>query len=243
MVLFGLLPASTATRMLAAQQQPSPPDGPDTSATFYGIARVFTGDVAAGLVLEAYIGEASARTLCGRTTVEADGRYIIAVASAVQYPGCGRAGDTVRFSLTSTSSLALGAQASVIYGLPARQTGTFQPGQAVELELRRVAPPSGPAVRFPRAEDVRLPPGCTNVVLTWPGGTAIAEVAGVVRSVFFPDPAPPPLVAIWRHDVALGRFVAWSPLPEAPNDLTEVNELDAVFICVQTAAFLTRPVR
>ena len=88
---------------------------------------------------------------------------------------------------------------------------------------------------------VRLPSGCTHVVATWTGGADLAEVAAAVWSVLSPDPARPPLEAVWRRD-ADGRFRAWSPLPGAPNDAGRVGEGETVTICVRAAAFLLRPV-
>jgi hypothetical protein len=76
--------------------------------------------------------------------------------------------------------------------------------------------------------------GCNNVSLTWADGTATSLVASAVvpRSG---------LEAIWRLDASRGRFVAWSPIPSAPNDLLDVRRLDAVFICMRGSGILTRP--
>ena len=86
----------------------------------------------------------------------------------------------------------------------------------------------------PATEQVRLIAGCNNVALTWPQGTPTALIARAVS----PEGA---LVAIWRYDAQSGRFLAWSPLSGAPNDLPSVGRLDAVFICVRQPATLARP--
>ena len=86
----------------------------------------------------------------------------------------------------------------------------------------------------PSTEQVRLIAGCNNVALTWPQGTPTALLARAVS----PERA---LVAIWRFDAQSGRFLAWSPLPGAPNDYPWVGRLDAVFICVRQPATLARP--
>jgi hypothetical protein len=81
-------------------------------------------------------------------------------------------------------------------------------------------------------ETVTLVAGCNNVALTYPNGTPPTQVAVSPASA---------LDAIWRYDAAAGQFVGYSPLPGAPNDLTMLNRLDAVFVCVHTPATLTRP--
>lgn len=90
------------------------------------------------------------------------------------------------------------------------------------------------AVHAQQVESVALAPGCNNLTLTWPGGTTAATVAAAV------DPVAD-LVAIWRFDAATQRFAAYSPIPNAPNDLATVGSLDAVFVCVRAAATLARP--
>jgi hypothetical protein len=81
---------------------------------------------------------------------------------------------------------------------------------------------------------VTLVAGCTNLALTWPDGTPVATVTAGI------DPASA-LIAIWRLDAAVGRFLGWSPIPGAPSDLTTVNRLDAVFVCMREAGTLMRP--
>lgn len=85
-----------------------------------------------------------------------------------------------------------------------------------------------------QAETVALTGGCANVALTWTDGTPLATVAAAIS----PQPA---LIAIWRFDAAAGHFRGWSPLPDAPNDLTSVNRLDAVFLCLREPGALSRP--
>jgi hypothetical protein len=85
-----------------------------------------------------------------------------------------------------------------------------------------------------QTEPVALFPGCNNVALTWPNGTPIVTV---VRALDRPDE----FVASWRYDAATRRFLGWSPLPNAPNDLTTVDRLDVAFVCVREAGTLRRP--
>lgn len=84
-------------------------------------------------------------------------------------------------------------------------------------------------------EQINLFPACNNVAVTWPNSTAIAVVAAAIS----PSTA---LVAIWRFDNATQRFMGWSPLPGAPNDLLTVNRADPVFICMNRSGTLSRPV-
>jgi uncharacterized protein YkwD len=88
-----------------------------------------------------------------------------------------------------------------------------------------------------RAQDggpLALAAGCNNVTLTWPTGTPLATVAGAIT------PAGS-LLAIWKFDNSTQRFVGFSAIPGAPNDLREAGSLDAVFVCVTAAGSLARP--
>jgi hypothetical protein len=104
---------------------------------------------------------------------------------------------------------------------------------------RSVAPPPPPAVAVvsqrQATETVSLFAGCNNVSLTWPSGTP----AAVVAQAFTPTDA---LSAMWRYDNRQGQFAGFSPSFPAVSDLTSVNLLDAVFLCVTADAALTRPV-
>jgi hypothetical protein len=98
-----------------------------------------------------------------------------------------------------------------------------------------VGPISTPTPLPPGMEVVALVSGCNPVAATWANGTAIATVAGAV--------APPEaLEAIWKFDPATGTWKGYSPsVPAAVNDLTSVDQLDAIFVCVNAAATIGRP--
>lgn len=83
-------------------------------------------------------------------------------------------------------------------------------------------------------EQVALSNGCNNESLTFPTGTPTSTVAQNI------SPAGG-LVAIWFYQTANQRFVGYSPIPNAPNDLQNVNLLQAVFICMNQAGTLSRP--
>jgi hypothetical protein len=83
---------------------------------------------------------------------------------------------------------------------------------------------------------VDLTAGCTNLVLTWPDGTPIGAVVAALSSNGL-------LNAIWWLDAATRQFRGFSPAPGAPNDLTTVNRLQTVFICLTAPGTLTRPAR
>jgi PKD repeat protein len=84
-------------------------------------------------------------------------------------------------------------------------------------------------------EQIALFPGCNNVAVTWPNGTAMSVVAAAI------SPANP-LIAVWRFDNIRQLFVGYSTLPGAPNDLITVNRAEPVFICMNGSGTLTRPV-
>lgn len=81
---------------------------------------------------------------------------------------------------------------------------------------------------------VELIAGCTNLVLTWPDGTPISTVVAALNNSGL-------LNAIWWLDAAARQFRGFSPAPGAPNDLTTVNRLQTVFICLTAPGTLTRP--
>ena len=88
----------------------------------------------------------------------------------------------------------------------------------------------------PELETVDLVEGCNPIAATWADGTAIAAVAGAV------DP-PEALDAIWKFDAASATWQGYSPTaPADVNDLVSVDRLDAIFICVNAAATVARPV-
>ncbi|MGB6837140.1 MAG: hypothetical protein WBF66_05510, partial [Dehalococcoidia bacterium] len=84
-------------------------------------------------------------------------------------------------------------------------------------------------------DDVPLVAGCNPVSSTWPDGTE-ATVAGDQVS---PSEA---LVAIWRFDAESGTWLGYSPEgPEGVSDLESIDRLDAIFICVDADATVSRP--
>jgi hypothetical protein len=96
----------------------------------------------------------------------------------------------------------------------------------------------GPPVRAQPVASITLPapgatkqlyPGCNNISLTFPNGTASETVVQAV------SPAGA-VEAMWRHNAALNTFEGFSPAaPPAANDLLSVNFLDSVWVCVAAA--------
>ena len=95
-------------------------------------------------------------------------------------------------------------------------------------------PTPSPTATPGSTESVALVAGCTNVSLTWPDGTPTGAVARAITP-------PAALVAIWRYDATQRRFLAFSPRSAQASDLTTVDRLDAVFICMDAPGTLTRP--
>jgi hypothetical protein len=86
-----------------------------------------------------------------------------------------------------------------------------------------------------QTEQIQLFSGCNNVTVTWPNGTATGTVVQGIQPASI-------LIAIWRFDNAAQRFVGFSPIPNAPNDLVTVDRAQPVFICTNGGGSLTRPV-
>jgi hypothetical protein len=75
---------------------------------------------------------------------------------------------------------------------------------------------------------VQLYPGCNNISLTFPDGTASQEVVQAVTPAGVVD-------AMWRHNAAENRFEGFSPAAPQASDLLTVTFLDAVWLCVTGA--------
>jgi len=74
---------------------------------------------------------------------------------------------------------------------------------------------------------------CNPVATTYPDNTPIGTIAGSV--------APPgELESLWGFEGDTWR--GWSPAFPQVSDLTQVDRLDVVFICVDGSATFTRPV-
>jgi hypothetical protein len=180
-------------------------------------------------VIYAYVGD----QLCGEVEVVSPGEYRLVVGGMAADVVCNTAGRAVRFVIEILTG------DEFPHGrLPATPEGAIQPGAEVRLDLRRAAPPGPPVpVRPPpsQTESVPLAVGCNNVALTWPTGTPAEEVAAAVT------PAAG-LVAIWRYNANTHTFEVFSPLNPQASDLTTVNRLDAVFVCMRQPGILARPI-
>jgi hypothetical protein len=85
----------------------------------------------------------------------------------------------------------------------------------------------------PGMEAVDLAAGCNPVASTYPGGTPIQTIAGNVGAAGI-------LSSLWEFRA--GTWLGYSPqFPEVSN-LTELDFLDAVFICVSSPGAFVRPI-
>lgn len=80
--------------------------------------------------------------------------------------------------------------------------------------------------------------GCNNVALTFPDGTPVGhpQAPSTTQSVVDAIEPPSALLSIWRHDGAQNRFLGFSPAAPQASDLSTVNFLDAVWVCVSAQA-------
>jgi len=85
-------------------------------------------------------------------------------------------------------------------------------------------PVAGIALPAPGATE-QLYPGCNNVSLTFPDGTASETVVQAVTPAGLFE-------TLWRHNAALNRFEGFSPAAPQASDLLTVNFLDAVWLCL-----------
>ena len=164
-------------------------------------------------------------------------------------PGGGSATATQRMAPASTSGFTGG-----VAGIPAgpvvpptntpAPTSTSTPvtptntpaGSATPT--RTATPVPGAATATPTTgpmESVTLAGNtCNPVASTYPDDTPIATIAGAV------SPSAN-LLSIWWLDAANGRWLGYSPQFVAQSDLTAVDRLEAIFICVSSASTWSRP--
>jgi hypothetical protein len=84
-------------------------------------------------------------------------------------------------------------------------------------------------------ESVTLVGGvCNPVASTYPDDTPIDTIADGVS----PEGI---LISIWKFDTGTGMWRGYSPQFPQANDLSDVDRLDAIFICVSSAGTWSRP--
>lgn len=213
-VLFALLTTLVAMAALSG----AAPASYATQAPpmrLFGTITASGGAIPAGTVVQARIGAA----ICGTGAVGSRGSYQLDV---------------------YTNPLLFCIDGAVLNftvgGVPARETVTAQPGAFVPLDLTVTAPI--PALSIPptgTTDILALFPGCNNIVTTWPDTTPISGVAGSVSPTGG-------LLAIWRYDAVLGRFLGYAPQAVRVSDLSTVNRLEPVFICMSTSGTIARPI-
>jgi len=116
--------------------------------------------------------------------------------------------------------------------------GAAPPATASPTPPPAATPTACPPAPAPLVEDgmewVALQCGtCNAVTATYPDSTPVGIIAGAV--------APPEtLRRLWEFEG--GTWRGWSAAFPQASDLTEVDRLDVVFVCVDGAATFTRPV-
>jgi parallel beta-helix repeat protein len=144
-------------------------------------------------------------------------------ANAVGIP----AGPVITYTPTPTSTPLTPTPTPTATGTPPTPTATGTPATATPTRTPTVGP----------MESVTLVGGvCNPVANTYPDGTSIDTIADGVS----PEGI---LISIWKFDTASGIWRGYSPQFPQANDLTgtQVNRLDAIFICVSSAGTWLRP--
>jgi hypothetical protein len=204
------------------------PIGPATPPNrFFGDVTMDGAPAPAGTNVTTRIGG----HICGQTTVQADSRYLLDVASVGQTGGCGTEGTQVEFRVAGTPvgswPWSSGRFSSLDLPIPPNATPTPIPTP--------VSTPGPTPTPVPGTEAVYLVEGCNPLAMTWPNGTPTQTVAAAVWP-------PSVLHAMWRYGPVPGVWAGYSPLYPEESDLAQVEMLDAVFICVDGSATLSRPV-
>jgi CSLREA domain-containing protein len=117
-------------------------------------------------------------------------------------------------------------------------TPTGTPPTATATPTATGTPATATPTRTPTTvamESVTLVGGvCNPVASTYPDGTSITTIANAVSPSGI-------LVSIWKFDTGSGIWRGYSPQFPQASDLTAVERLDAIFICVSSAGTWSRP--
>jgi len=112
---------------------------------------------------------------------------------------------------------------------PGTPTSTVTPTRTSTPTGPTATPTTGPM------ESVTLVGGvCNPVASSYPNGTAIATIANAVSPSGI-------LISIWKFEPSSGAWLGYSPQAPQASNLTQVNRLDAIFICVSSAGSWSRP--
>ena len=85
------------------------------------------------------------------------------------------------------------------------------------------------------SESVDLVAGCNPVTATWADETPIATVAEAVVP-------PEALDALWAFDAESSTWQGYSAAAPEASDLASVDQLDAIFVCMNASGTISRPV-
>ena len=125
-------------------------------------------------------------------------------------------------------------------GTPPTSTPTNTPtstGTPLTATPTRTSTPIGGATVTPTTgprESVPLVAGCNPVASTYPDGTPITTIAaGVSPSTI--------LISIWWYNTGTGAWLGYSPQFPDQSNLSSVDRLEAIFICVSSAGTWSRP--
>jgi hypothetical protein len=94
--------------------------------------------------------------------------------------------------------------------------------------------PSECLLEAARRTTYAFPSGCSTLIWPFADGTPIVTILAATR------PASA-IVGVWRFDAARGRYEGWSPLSPAAGELTSLNRLDAVLICLREPGIVDLP--
>jgi hypothetical protein len=212
-----------------------------------------TGNSTAGYIIDVYrangdaLGPEGDLFLC--TTVAGGGG---AWGCTFANPGGGSATATQRVPGGNTSAFsfpATGIPAGPVITPTFTPTNTPTPGTPTSTPTATGTPPTstptrtatpvpGAATATPTTgpmESVTLVGGtCNPVASSYADATPIATIAGAVSPSGI-------LISIWKFDPGTATWLGYSAQFPAQSDLTAVDRLDAIFICVSSAGTWSRP--
>jgi hypothetical protein len=97
------------------------------------------------------------------------------------------------------------------------------------------SPTATPTLTTGAMESVALVAGCNPVASSYADATPIATIAGAVSPSGI-------LISIWKFDPGTSTWLGYSAQAPQASNLTQVDRLDAFFICVSSAGTWSRPI-
>ena len=136
--------------------------------------------------------------------------------------------------LTPPSSPPAGSGAATTGGTLIPPTTSPPQSGAQTTATTSTAAATQPAQAAAHTVSLPLTSGCNQVVVAFGASAQPQQVVAAVANVSS-------VVSVWHFDNAAQRYSGYFPTPGVPSDLTALNAVDAVFICVSADTTISAP--